>query len=550
MTTDFSQLSDKQLKEHLATAGRMIAVEQARSDMLRFVQLMMPDVEDPDDAEKSSYVVTPQGRMLCEMIEKMHKGSLKRTAVSMPPQHGKSLILAWAGPAWLLGQNPKLNVIVATYNHDRAMELGSDFRQLIRSTPYQQVFPNVQLDQAEQSKAYMKATAGGKLVFAGAGTSITGKPADIVIIDDPIKGPEEANSEDFREKQWTWFFSVMRSRMNKNSRALIVHTRWSEDDMIGRLCDPDHPERNDRFKGVADRWTFYNLPAVVTDPEMAKALGLELEPPLDPEVVKAFGFKPMSALWPERFDLEHHAEWKLGDERSFNALAMGKPAPDDGEYFKADWLVEYHKPGDLPENLTYYGASDHAVSEKQDRDFTVMGCVGVDENDDIWVLPDVVWERMQTDRTVEELLHQFKAHKPALWWMESELISKSFGPFLRKRMREERTYATIDPVTVSKDKKTRGRAIQGRMAMQKVHFPAFAPWWGSAKQQLLQFPYGANDDFVDWLAHIGMGLEKEVTPSRPAANENGPASGSIRWIMQSSLKRARREQRAMGAKGW
>src|SRR5262249_39432342 len=148
-------------------------------------------------------------------------------------------------------------------------------------------------------------------------------------------------------------------------------------------------------------------------------------------------------------------------------------------------------------------------------------------------------DRMETDQTVEEILTQFKIHKPSLWWMESELISKSFGPFLRKRMRETKTYVTIDEVTPSKDKPTRARAIQGRMRMRKVRFPRFAPWWPQARAQLLRFPTGANDDFVDWLAHIGMGLTKEVTAhgEKPKAKEE--ATGSPMWILKESAKRAR-----------
>jgi len=148
------------------------------------------------------------------------------------------------------------------------------------------------------------------------------------------------------------------------------------------------------------------------------------------------------------------------------------------------------------------------------------------------------------------LLTQFKVHQPQLWWMESENISKAFGPFLHKRMIDERIYVTIDPVTVSKDKATRARAIQGRMSMKKVRFPRFAPWYQDARKQLLRFPHGANDDFVDWLAHIGQGLLK-IRSARPmAANENRPRTGSIEWIMQSALKRARQEQRMKAAEGW
>ena len=233
-----------------------------------------------------------------------------------------------------------------------------------------------------------------------------------------------------------------------------------------------------------------------------------------------------------------------------NALYMGKPTPDEGDYFKRDWLVEYQA-DELPDRLRKYGASDHAVSVKQDRDYTVVGCDGLDENDDIWVMPDVVWDRMETDRTVEELLYQFKAHKPELWWMESELISKSFGPFLKKRMIETKTYTTLDPQTVSKDKRTRARAIQGRMSLKKVRFPAFAAWWPEAKAQILQFDHGANDDFVDWLAHIGHGMLKEVSPAgEHSVNDNIVRVGSPLWTVRQAARRAKHEQRKSATKGW
>src|SRR3546814_17108705 len=119
----------------------------------------------------------------------------------------------------------------------------------------------------------------------------------------------------------------------------------------------------------------------------------------------------MRALWPAEFNLDHLASAKRLNPRTFQALYMGRPTPDDGEFFKADWLIEYDR-DELPVNLRKYGASDHAVSEKQENDPTVLGCIGVDTDDTIWVLPDVVWDRMETARTDEELLMQMKLPRP------------------------------------------------------------------------------------------------------------------------------------------
>lgn len=537
-------------EELLRGAKRLLALREAQDDMLRFMKLTMPHPDDPEDVEASLYQETPQARLLCQIIEKVERGELKRVAVSIGPQMGKSQILSRGAPAWISGRNPFRNIMLGTYNQDFANEFGDEVRAIMQSRVYRNVFAEHELRKGAQAKDLLITTKGGKMAFVGVGGSGTGKPADFFIVDDPIRNDEDAQSALYRDRLWKWFNSVALTRCHGGSGIVVVHTRWHEDDLIGRLCDPEHPERNKAYKGVADRWTYINLPAVVDDPKLAKALGLTLEEPDDAIVVEQFGRRPMSSLWPGRKPLSFLAEAKQMDPRTFGALYMGQPSPDDGAFFKMNDIVEYEA-HELPADLRKYGASDHAVSTKQGRDFTVVGCVGIDQHDDIWVLPDVFWDRVETDRTVEELMHQMRAHHPLLWWMESELISKSFGPFLRKRMSEERVYCSIESVRPSKDKMTRARAIQGRMQMRRVHFPRFAAWWPDAKAQLLKFPNATNDDFVDWLAHIGQGLTKEVRASGPkTANDNAPRSGTIRWILQDTKKRALRDRAAAANAGW
>lgn len=537
-----TETDDLQLlrKQQLNLLKRQLALQDARSSLLRYCQLQMPEPEDMENPDATRFIATPQAKLLCQIMEKVESGALQRVAVSIGPQLGKSQILSRNAPAWISGRNPYKNMMLGTYNQTFAEEFGGEVRDLISSQFHQAVFPEHRLQKGALDLLIAEGKGGlaaGKTAFVGVGGSGTGKPADLFVVDDPIRSDEDAQSAIYREKIWKWFNSVVMTRTHSRSAIVVVHTRWHTDDLIGRLCDPDHPERYKEYAGIADKWTYINLPAVVEDPKLAADLGLTLEVPTNPYVIKQFGTKPMSALWPDRKGLEFLAEAKNMDARTFNALYMGKPTADDGEFFKAEHIVEY-EPHELPENLTKYGASDHAVSTKANRDYTVLGCVGIDEDDNVWILPDLVWERMQTDKTVEQLLMQFKLHRPNLWWMESELISKSFGPFLHKRMTEERIYTTIDPVSVSKDKQTRAQSIRGRMAMKKIRFPRFASWYQDARGQMLRFPYGANDDFVDWLSHIGMGLMKERPARRTVANTNEPAVGSMEWILKSAKKRA------------
>ena len=532
-------------EQQLKVINRLIAIQEARDNLLPFLRLTMPDPKDPDDASKSKYIVTPQARLLCEIMEKVERGEEKRVAVSIGPQMGKSQIISRAAPAWSIGRNPHINQILGSYNQDFANEFGFEVRNIVQSSVYSQVFPEVALLRGGTGKDLLITEQGGKSAFVGVGGSGTGKPADRFIVDDPIRNEEDAGSQAFRDKLWAWFNGVVFSRCHDGTAIVVVHTRWNQDDLIGRLCDPNHPERKGLYKGLEKRWKYFNLPAVVEDPDLAKALGLTLEKPsesitdpLDREaVIEQFGDKPISSLWPGRKSLPLLAEAKQSDPYTFNSLYMGSPAPDDGDYFTKDNLVEY-EPGEMPENLRVYGASDHAVSSKQRRDYSVIGCFGVDEQDHIWIFPDVVWKRMQTDQTVEELLMQFKLHRPQLWWMEDELISKSFGPFLRKRMAEEKVYTTaLEPIRPSKDKETRARSVQGRTVQRRIHFPKAAPWWPAARSQLLTFPHGANDDFVDWLSLIGLGLTTQVKAFAHVERER-PASNSIGALLRNARKRA------------
>lgn len=547
---DFSKIETRALERKLKAINRLIAVKAAHRSMLEFMKLTMPDPEDLGDATKSRFVETPQARLLCEIIEKMERGEMKRVAVSIGPQLGKSQVLSRGAPAWIAGRNPLTNIMLGSYNQSFAEEFGGDVREIMGSPAYAQVFPKFALRKGGTAKDYLVTEQGGKLSFVGVGGSGTGKPADFFFVDDPIRNDEDAQSAVYREKLWKWFIAVVFSRLLTTSRVLVVHTRWSFDDIIGRLCDPDHPERNKAYEGISDGWTYINLPAVVQDPKLAESLGLTLEAPTDKKVIKAFGTKPMSSLWPQRKSLEFLAEAKKMDSRVFGALYMGQPTPEDGEYFKIDDIVEYD-PSELPANLRKYGASDHAVGEKQKNDSTVLGCIGVDEDDTIWVLPDLVWDQMPTDKTVDEIIHQMKTHKPMMWWMESELISKSFGPFLVKRMQEEKIYTYLDPVSVAKtDKVMRARSIQGRMQHRKVKFPRTAPWFAAAKAEMLKFPFGVHDDFVDFIAHAGRGLLKEIKASPLSEKEsNVEQVGSIGWILKNSKFRAEREKRASFGRG-
>lgn len=228
------------------------------------------------------------------------------------------------------------------------------------------------------------------------------------------------------------------------------------------------------------------------------------------------------------------------DPRAWSALYQQSPAPEDGDYFKKQDIMSstYKTPAELPRGLVWYGASDHALKVAQGRDYNVIGCVGVDENEDIWLPPDIYWGRCETDKQVEEMLAQIRRHKPLNWWSGRDHITGAIGPYLRKRMAEERLHCWIEELPERGDKRQKARAAQGMVATRRVHLPEFAHWYPAALSQLLKFDGDKHDDFVDFLANACRGLERlfgqRVREAKPV-KEYQP--GSIGWIKADSAHR-------------
>lgn len=490
-------------------ARRMLAVQDARESLIAFIRLMMPDPNNPDDAQFSRYQVEHFHNLLAEALEQVERGEIPRLIITLPPRHGKSQLANWAFTAWYLGRNPYNSIITASYNESLAEEAGSKVREYMLSPMYAQVFPDCHLRKGSKAIDRLQTVEGGIAAFTGVGGTITGRGGDVLIIDDPLKGAADADSPTTREKQWTWFTQDMLSRLMTDMGAvIIIMTRWHEDDIVGRLTDPRNPCYN---KEEAANWKILHIPALA-----------EANDPL--------GRQKDEALWEKRHSAKRLKSMRRLNPRGFNANYQGRPTPEDGVFFRREWLKGY-KLEELPANLRMYAASDHAVGQKQENDKTCLMMVGVDDKDHIWVLPDIFWERAGTDVIVERMIDMMDLHKPLVWWGENEHIMKSIGPFLFKRQQERKVYCSIEPVTPAKDKRTRAQAAKGRMSMGMIHFPTFAPWWGEAMDELLKFDRGRHDDFVDALAHICRQLGRMQRASRPENNTViEPKPGTIAWI--------------------
>lgn len=436
--------------------------------------------------------------LIAEKLEAIAEGQIDRLMVNMPPRHGKSELASRRFPAWLLGTHPEIELVVASYNADKAREFGYEVRDIVRSSEYQALFPGVGLKEDSRAADRWNTEAGGSFRAVGIGTALTGRGADVLLIDDPIKDDEEADSELRRERIWSWYSSVAYTRLSPGGRVVVIQTRWHEDDLTGRLLA-------EQGKG-GDKWTILELPAILSSGE---------------------------ALWPERYPLEHLERIKrVTLPRHWSALYQQRPSPEEGAYYKRDWFRYYDE---VPRHLRIYGASDYAVTDG-DGDWTVHIVVGVDPDDNIYVL-DLWRGQTASDVWVQAWLDMARKWRPLMWVEESGQIVKSIGPFLERRMREERVYCRREQVASAADKPTRSRSIQARTAMGKVYFPQHAPWRADFEAELLMFPAGKHDDQVDTLGLIGRMLDdlvaaaKPKTPDRPMQTgyRSAAVTGGASW---------------------
>ena len=501
---------------------------ESKDDLLRFAQYMRPDPKDLGDPLASVYQVEPHHAFIADRLEALERGDITRLILSVPPRHGKSELASKTFIPWVVGRNPLWSIIMATYNQNFAGDFGRAVRGTLQDPRYAQVFPNTKLQAGSKAADRMNTEAGSQLTFVGRGGGLTGRGGHLMVIDDPIKDRKEADSGLIRDQLWTWFTQVFMSRsMVDDVRVLLIQTRWHEDDLIGRLTDQHNPSYSHT---EAAKWEVINLPALADDDD-----------PLDR--------KKGEPLWPKRFGTTFLAGMRDQDPRGFSALYQGEPAPDTGLFFSPDDIVEYHKMDDVPREMHWYAASDHAVSTEQWADKTCLMVFGVDANDDVWIMPETQLAKLTSNIQVESMLNHIKKRKPLFWFAERGHITKSIGPFLRKRMREERCHTSIFELTPINDKQQRAQSIKGRMAAGKVHFPSWPVWYQEARRQILTFPAGAKDDFVDTLSMVGLGLSLQ-TRAKPKKSSGTAAPGTFGALKAETRRRDIQRALAKQKDGW
>lgn len=518
------------LRQQVKLLERQAAALEAADRFMPFIKYTSPDTEDPNDVTKSKYKNARHHDALARVLEEVEKANIRFLILCMPPRHGKSEQVSRRFPAWYVGRHPSESVIVSTYSDTFAEDFGGEVRGIMQSPAYKQIFPNVRLIRGGTAKDKLETTQGGKLFFVGRGGGLTGRGGHVLICDDLIKDDKEANSPAIRNQAWNWLTKVAFTRRMGKKLVIMTFTRWHSDDPIGRLTDPENPHYNAK---LASRIKIINLAAIAeADDPLGRAIG-----------------EPLWPDGPDKFDLDFLHEQQDLDPLGFAALYQQRPSLLDGDLFKRE-NVRYYTSDELPTELRVYAASDHALGALQRNDPSLLISVGVDRQSNIYVLPDIFWRRAPTDIVGEAMLDMAEIKKPLLWWAGKDHITKSMGPFLRKRMAEREVWINLREMGTIGDKVQGAQSIVGRFAMGKVYWPKHAPWVERAINELMGFPNALHDEWADTLGLIGRGLQSQFKPGRPAADrvKKEPAFGTVSWLRQADkwAKEKAAEQAAGG----
>lgn len=514
------QLALSQLTASDVIAARRELASRSLAEFACLVDIPTVPLSNLDDEDSFSTIkldsLADHHLLLLNALQKIESGEIPNLMVLMPPGSAKSTYCDVVFVPWFMAKKPRRNVILASYASDIASKQGRRARQMIKSKAFKNIM-QVELSADNAAVDQWSMSNGSEYMAGGLLSGLTGNRAALGILDDPIRGREQAESETIRKKTWDAYIDDFCSRLIPGAPQIMILTRWHQDDPAGRIL----PETWDGESGVFDGrdgrvWHVICLPAIAD----------RIDDPL--------GRKIGETLWPEWFNHEH---WKpfQSNRRTWASLYQQKPSPEDGDYFTSSMLKTYTV---LPGNLVIYGASDYAVTD-DGGDFTEHGVFGVDTEGNIYVID---WWRGQktADVWIDAKIDLVQQYKPVRWFGESGVIRKSIEPFLIKRMKERKSYLYVDWLSSIQDKPTRARSIQGRMSMGMVFFPektSDKPWSAEVQNQLLKFPTGTYDDAVDVLSLIGRGLDSLRNAAEPVKRKKPIEAGTIEWVYKNSTER-------------
>lgn len=428
-------------------------------------------------------------------------GNITRLIVNLPPRHGKSELISKYFPFWYLCHFPNKRVILSSYEATFAQFWGKKVRELIQE--YGMQYFGIKLSKSSQSAGFFEIEAhDGSMTCVGAGGPITGKGADLFIIDDPIKNDEEANSPNLREKLKDWFKSTVYTRLEPNSSLILMMTRWHEDDLCGFL----------QSAKIANDWTKLVIPAIA-------------------ESGDCLGRKQGEALWSKRFPLSKlHLIRKTIGSYWFDSLYQQRPIDIGGGIFKrANFRYFYESDGNFciksgteiklipKKECMIFSAVDLAISTSENADYTVVATIASTTSNDVFVI-DIIRKRINPSEHSELLRSVYERFKPYLIGVENVQYQCAL---IQEVARIGLPVKELKPDT---DKFTRALPLAAKIEIGKIFFKSDAIWLSELEDELLKFPKCKHDDQTDALAYA-----VSLIPYVSKVNLVGKRKNSFDW---------------------
>jgi predicted phage terminase large subunit-like protein len=447
-------------------AREILARRRARSGLQDFITYINPN-----------YIVSDFSREVCSELDKFIIAAMagKRPVLILgaPPQHGKSDIVSRYAPAYFFGLHPDLAVGGLSYGKDLASNMNRDVQRIMMGDEYKRLFPKsslnkkrvvtVEVEAKRNSETFEIVGTNGVYVSQGVGGPLTGKRLDIGIIDDPIKNAQEALSQTVRDSIWNWYVTTFLTRLSQNSGQIIMATRWSTDDLSGRIIEGDPRARVLAF------------------------------PAISPEG---------QALVPELHSLEKLNQQKsIMSEHFWSAMYQQHPVPIGGNIFKDEWWQYWDHLPLITHRIIF---ADTAQKKGTQNDYSVFQCWGYTARNQAVLLDQVrdKWEAPELLTAARAFWSKHRDQQGIGTLRSLNIEDKSSGTGLIQTLQREGV--PVVPIQRSTDKITRGFDAAPFVSSGNVLLPRSAPWLSDFLVEFAAFPNGKHDDQVDPLCDAVM----------------------------------------------
>jgi len=448
---------------------------QIQNDFMTFVKHMWPE-----------FIEGSHHKIIAEKFNRIAKGELKRLIVNMPPRHTKSEFSSFMLPAWMIGRNPKLKIIQSTHTTELAVRFGRKAKTLMDTDEYTKVF-QTRLRQDSQAAGKWETQQGGEYYAAGVGSAITGRGADLLIIDDP-HSEQDAMNADALERAYEWYTSGPRQRLQPGGTIVLVMTRWSTKDLTSKLIKASSEPK-------ADQWEVIEFPAIMPSGE-----------PVWPE------------FWKKDELLGVKASLSIG---KWNAQWMQNPTSEEGSLIKREWWKNWESET-LPSLQHVIQSYDTAFMKKETADYSAITTWGVfyDEqyNGPQLILLDAVKDRFEFPE-----LRRIAKEQYDYWDPETVIIeSKASGLPLTYELRQMGIPVVNFTPSKGNDKHTRVNSVAPLFESGCIWAPTEKQFAQEVIEECAAFPYGDHDDLVDSMTQAVMRFRQGGFLQHPEDAEDDP----------------------------